>query len=65
MSEEVSITFNMAKPKKARILLNKKRKIFWAEEDLEKALHELDLIPGASIQSVLKKYGFDESMLRF
>ena len=55
----------MAKPKKARILLNKKRKIFWAEEDLEKALHELDLIPGASIQIVLKKYGFDESMLRF
>ena len=55
----------MAKLKKARIILNKKRKTFWAEEDIEKALHELDLVPGAPIQGVLKKYGFDEPMLRF
>ena len=54
----------MAKPKKARIILNKKRKTFWTEEYLQEALHELDSVPGATIQGVSKKYGFDET-LRF
>ena len=55
----------MAKPKKARIILNENRKTFWAEEPLQEALHELDSVPGASIQSVSKKCGFDESTSRF
>ena len=55
----------MAKPKKARIILNKKRKTFWTEEHLQEALHELDSVPGATIRGVSKKYGFDESTLRF
>ena len=32
----------MAKPKKARIILNENRKTFWAEEPLQEALHKLD-----------------------
>ena len=34
-------------------------------EHLQEALHELDSAPGASIRGVSKKYGFDESTLRF
>ena len=55
----------MAKPKKARIILNKKRKTFWIEEHLQEAIHELDSVSGASMRGVSKKYGFDESTLRF
>ena len=65
LSEEVWIKFSMAKPKKTRIIINKKRKTFWTEEHLQEALHELDSVPGASIWGVSKKYGFDESTLRF
>ena len=39
----------MAKPKKTKIIINKKRKTFWTEEHLQEALHELDSVPGASI----------------
>ena len=55
----------MAKPKKAKIILNKKRKCFWTEEHIQEALHELDSVPGASIRGVSKKYGFVESTFRF
>ena len=55
----------MAKPKKARIILNKKRKTFWIKEHLQEALRELDSVSGASVLDVFKKYDFDESTLRF
>ena len=43
----------------------KKSKNNWTEEDLNDALHEVDSVPGASIRAVSKKYGMDESTLRF
>ena len=55
----------MAKPKKARIIRNEKRKTFWIKEHLQEALHELDSVSGASVLDVFKKYDFDESTLRF
>ena len=65
LSEEVWIKFSMAKPKKTRIIINKKRKTFWTEEHLQEALHELDSVPGASIWGVSKKYGFESQHLGF
>ena len=44
----------MAIPKKARIKLNKKDNTFWTEEHLQKALHELDSVPGVSIRVISK-----------
>ena len=36
----------------------------WTEEMLQEALHELDLVPGATIRGVAK-HGLEESTIRF
>ena len=37
----------------------------WTEEMLQEALHELDLVTGATIRGVAKKHGLEESAIRF
>ena len=48
---------------KAKVVLHKKKKIFWTEKDTEEAIHKLESVPGLSTRSLAKKYGFDESTL--
>ena len=37
----------------------------WTEEMLQEALHELDLVTGATIRGVAKKHGLEKSAIRF
>ena len=37
----------------------------WAEEILQEALHELDLVPSATIRGVAKIHGLEESAIMF
>ena len=45
--------------------VKRKTKYTWTEEDLEKTMHEVLLIPGTSIHGVAKKFEIRELILRF
>ena len=50
---------------KTKVVLKRKKKIFWTEEHIEEAIHELESVLGSSKRNIAKKFGFDESTLRF
>ena len=56
--------FSMSKMKNYKKVKTKAHNT-WTEEMLQEALHELDLVTGATIRGVAKKHGLEESAIRF
>ena len=59
-----TLFFSMSKMKNYKKVKTKAHNT-WTEEMLQKALHELDSVPGATIRGVAKKHGLEEPTIRF